>query len=79
MIKGYVCRNNNRIMIAIPTKDFKTPDKKDGRFWHIPGWFHTMSVRNFKRTFGFSIKPGTYKSINILISENENGNARNSN
>ena len=72
-IKGYICRskNSDKITIAILTKDFKAPEinKKTGWYWHVPGWFHTMSIRSFKRKFGFSIKPGTHKSINISISK----------
>jgi len=69
-IKGYICRskNSNIIMIGTPTKNFKEPKKKeDGRYWYISGWFYTMSVRVFKRAFGFSIKPGTHKPVNIII------------
>lgn len=73
MIKGYACRskNSDSITIAISVKPFKTPDmkKETGWFWHIPGWFYTMKIRSFKRMFGFSIKPGTYKLVNILVTE----------
>ena len=73
MIKGYACRskNNDYVTIAAPTREFKTPDikKETGWFWHVPGCFYTLSVRSFKRKFGFSVKPGTYKLINITISE----------
>ncbi len=77
MIKGYACRSkkSDGVMLAAPTEappgNFKTPDidKETGWFWHIPGWFYTMPIWTFKKTFGFSIKPGTYKLINISISE----------
>jgi len=70
MIKGYVCRSKNSDTICIatglkpPEKNFK---KKDDWYWHIPGWFTQMSIRTFKKHFGFSIKPGTHKQVNILI------------
>ena len=73
MIKGYICRSkgSNRITIGMPTKDFKEPNynEKEGRYWHIPGWFHTMTVQIFKKMFGFSIKPGTHEPVNISISK----------
>lgn len=72
-IKGYICRskNSDSICIGKPDKDFKKPEieKDTGRYCHIPGWFHTMSVRAFKKAFGFSIKPGTHEQINISISK----------
>ena len=70
MIKGYACRSKNtdRIMISVGSK---IPEIERGTSWyrHIPGWFITVSVWRFKKAFGFSIKPGTYKLINISISE----------
>lgn len=70
MIKGYACRSKNSDHITIATGS-KLPDKEDstGWFWHVPGWFCNLSVYLFKKKFGFSIKPGTYKLINITISE----------
>lgn len=73
MIKGYVCRskNSDRIMISIGSmQPEKHPDgHRKNWFFYIPGWFHTMSVRTFKKTFGFSVKPGACKQISISISE----------
>ena len=74
-IKGYACRSKtddkicNTVMICTGTK--LSSQRKDGWFWYVPGWFHTMSVRAFKKTFGFSIEPGTRKLINISISISE--------
>jgi len=73
MLKGWICRSKNSCYICIskgkkpPEKDFEK--KKTGWYWHIPGWFETVSVRRFKTLFGFSIKPGTHKRITISISE----------
>lgn len=71
-IKGYVCRSKNSDTITI-AKGSATPDKNEetGWFYHIPGWFYGVSVRKFKKTFGFSIKPGTYKLVNISMSFSE--------
>ena len=75
MIKGYICRSrvdkriSNHIIIC---EGRKLPSqRKDGWFWYVPGWFCSMSVRKFKKDFGFSIKPGTYKRISISISEDK--------
>ena len=69
-IKGYACRSetSGSVMICTGTKP-PSRRKKTGWFWYVPGWFHTMSVQAFKKAFGFSIKPGTYRPINISISE----------
>jgi len=69
-IKGYICRSKatDRIMISTGSKPPER-EEKIGWYQHIPGWFCTLSIRTFKRNFGFSIKPGTHKQINISISE----------
>ncbi len=73
MIKGYVCRSKNSDTICIATGS-KLPEinfngEETGWFWHIPGWFYQMKVRVFKKHFGFSVKPGTYKLITIDVKE----------
>lgn len=73
MIKGYICRSkinediSTEILIC---EGIKLPSqRKDGWFWYVPGWFYSMSVRSFKKKFGFSLKPGTYQLIDISISK----------
>lgn len=68
-IKGYVCRSKNSDTITIAKGTELPSQKEDGWFWYVPGWFYTMTTRTFKKAFGFSIKPGTYKLIDISISE----------
>lgn len=68
-MRGFICRSKGTDRILISTGTKPPEIKENGWFWHIPGWFETKSVRTFKRAFGFSIKPGTYKLINITISE----------
>ena len=69
VIKGYICRSKNSDQILIATGS-KLPEKEEKTGWyrHVPGWFYKMTVRKFKKTFGFSIKPGTCEIIDITIS-----------
>jgi len=74
MVEGYACRckNTDRVMIStgsIPPEKHPINSHREGWFFYVPGWFHTMPVRAFKRAFGFSLKSGTYMPINISISE----------
>lgn len=68
VIEGYICRskNSDRVMICIGS-EHPSQEEKNGWFWYVPGWFYTLSVRKFKRMFGFSIRPGTYEPICISI------------
>lgn len=68
-IKGYICRSKNSDSITIAKGTELPSQKEDGWFWYVPGWFYTMSIRKFKKTFGFSIKPGTFEIIDITISK----------
>jgi len=69
-IKGYICRSKATDKIYISTGS-KPPKKEEDTGWYryIPGFLITLPVRTFKRNFGFSIKPGTHKPIDISISE----------
>ena len=69
MIKGYVCRNkgSDNIMISIGLR--KPGLQISGQFYYVPGWFYQLSVRVFRKRFGFSVKPGTYKQIDISVSD----------
>lgn len=73
MIKGYVCRSkvdkNISDEVLICTGSKLPSQRKDGWFWYVPGWFYTMKIRSFKKIFGFSVKPGTYRLVNISIAE----------
>ena len=71
-INGYVCRsiNSDFILISLGNKPPKI-DKDNSWYWHIPGWFHKLSIQTFRRKFGFTIKPGTYESITISVSKKE--------
>ena len=70
-IKGYIYRSENSDEIRISTGS-ETPSKNAiGCYKHISRCFYAMSVRTFKRYFGFSIKPGTYEPVNISISRKE--------
>lgn len=66
---GYACRSkgSDSIVIGIGSEqpELKT---ETGWFWYCPGWFATMGIRAFKKKFGFSIRPGTFKKIKIGVS-----------
>ena len=73
MIKGYICRSrinkdiSDSVTICVGSE--LPSQTEDGWFWYVPGWFHTMSIQKFKKIFGFSVKPGEYKLVNISVSE----------
>lgn len=66
---GYVCRPKNSDTVCIAIGREQPSRKEDGWFWHIPGWFASLNIRTFRRKFGFTVKPGMVKKININISE----------
>lgn len=68
-ISGYICRSKNSDQIMIATGSELPSQKEDGWFRYVPGWFHKMTVQKFKKIFGFSIKPGTFEPVDIVISK----------
>lgn len=67
-MRGYACRSRGSDSITIGVGS-KLPElnKETGWFWHVPGWFATMTIRTFKRKFGFTVKPGTVVEIKIGV------------
>ena len=68
-IKGYICRSKGSDWIQICEGIEGPSQEEDGWFWHVPGMFCKATVRAFKKAFGFSIKPGTFTSIEITITK----------
>jgi len=68
-IRGYICRSEKSDYIMICAGSKKPSQRKNGWFWCVPGLFHTLTVRAFKKAFGFSIKPGTFTQIRITITK----------
>lgn len=77
-IKGYISRSkySDNITLSVGSR---IPKAEVGTSWfrYFPGGSFTISVRIFKKAFGFSIKPGTYKQINISVSERKNDSSNN--